>query len=217
MHAFIFSKKIQFHPAEIFTKLYGMARTKKRNFQIIKNTFMKQRFLLLLALALSVTITDSLYAQKFSGLDKSPMDMASFPSRGSDKAIRITYSRPQLKGRTVESLAKPGNVWRTGANEAAELTLYTDMKLGDATIKAGTYSFYTIPGESEWTAIISSDLNAWGAYSYDEAKDVARLTVPAGTGRESLEAFSIAFGESDNGVDMHLGWGTTRVTVPFTK
>ena len=91
------------------------------------------------------------------------------------------------------------------------------MKLGDTTIKAGTYSFFTIPGEDEWTAIVNRDVNVWGSYSYNEANDVARLTVPTASGRESLEAFSIAFSESDNGLDMHLGWGTTRVTVPFTK
>lgn len=180
---------------------------------------MKQKLIFFFALALTVMISDSLYAQKFSDLDKSPMDVASYPSsyRVSDKAIKIAYSRPQLKGREVASLAKPGNVWRTGANEATELTLYADMKLGGTTVKAGTYSFFTIPGENEWTAIISSDVNVWGSYSYDEAKDVARITVPATTAKESLEAFSIAFSESDNGVDMHLGWGTTRVTVPFTK
>jgi len=180
---------------------------------------MKQKFLILIVLALSLTISDTLYAQKFSDLDKSPMDVTAYPSsyRVSDKLIKITYSRPQLKGREVASLAKPGNVWRTGANEATELTLYTDMKLGNTTVKAGTYTFYTIPGENEWTAIISSDLNVWGSYSYNEANDVARITVPATKAKESIEAFAIAFEESDNGVDMHLGWGTTRVKIPFTK
>jgi hypothetical protein len=180
---------------------------------------MQQKFILLIVLALSLTISDSLYAQKFSDLDKSPMDVAAYPSsyRVSDKLIKITYSRPQLKGREVASLAKPGNVWRTGANEASELTLYTDMNLGGTTVKAGTYTFYTIPGENEWTAIISSDLNVWGSYSYNEANDVARITVPATSADESIEAFAIAFEESDNGVDMHLGWGNTRVKIPFTK
>ena len=36
-------------------------------------------------------------------------------------------------------------------------------------------------------------------------------------GKEDLEAFSIAFEKSDDGVNMHLGWGTIRVAVPFTK
>ena len=167
-------------------------------------------FLMLLSISVS--------AQNFKGLDKSPMDAASFPSdyKVSDKLIKIVYSRPQLNGREVSALAKNGEVWRTGANEAAELTLYTDMKLGDTSIKAGVYTFYTIPGDQEWTVIISKDLNVWGSYFYNETNDVARLNVPVSLG-DSLEAFSIAFEEAEGGVHMHLGWGTTRIAVPFTK
>ena len=158
-------------------------------------------------------------AQEFKGLDASPMDAASFPSsyKESDKLVKITYSRPQLKGRSVGKLAPEGNVWRTGANEAAELTLYTDMMLGTTKIKAGTYTFYLIPAEEEWTAIVSTDLNVWGSYYYNEKNDVARIEVPVTKGKENLEAFSIAFEKSDDGVHMHIGWGTVRIAVPFTK
>ena len=90
------------------------------------------------------------------------------------------------------------------------------MKLGDTNVKAGIYTFYVIPGDKEWTAIISTDLNVWGSYYYNEANDVARLSVPITSG-DSLEAFSIAFEEADNGIHMHLGWGTVRVAIPFTK
>jgi len=168
--------------------------------------------------AFLILLTINVNAQNFKGLDKSPMDAASFPSdyKVSDKLIKIVYSRPQLNGRALSELAPNGKVWRTGANEAAELTLYSDMKLGDTSIKAGTYTFYVIPGDQEWTVIISKDLNVWGSYFYNEANDVARLSVPVTSG-DSLEAFSIAFEEAEGGVHMHLGWGTTRIAVPFTK
>jgi len=158
-------------------------------------------------------------AQKFKDLDKSPMDAAAFPDnwRESNKLIKIVYSRPQLKGRSLEKLAPNGEVWRTGANEAAELTLYVDMKLGDQKIAAGTYSFFTIPGDNEWTAIISTDLNVWGAYTYKAENDVARINVPVTEDGKSLEAFSISFTEADGGVDMHMGWDKVRVSVPFRK
>jgi hypothetical protein len=161
----------------------------------------------------------NLHAQKFSNLDVSPMDAASFPSdyKNSNKLIKIVYSRPQLKGRSMEKLAPKGEVWRTGANEAAELTLYTNMKLGDKTIKAGTYTLATIPGEKEWTIIVNSDINTWGSYFYKEANDVARITVPVTMASDSLEAFSIAFEEAENGVTLYLGWDKVRLAVPFTK
>lgn len=169
--------------------------------------------------AFIVMACTGLNAQNFSGLDKSPMDAAAFPAsyKESNKLIKVVYSRPQLKGRTMDKLAPEGKVWRTGANEAAELTLYVDMMLGDTKVPAGTYTFYVIPGAKSWTAIISKDLNVWGSYFYKEENDVARLDVPVSSGEESLEAFSMAFDKSDKGVDLFLGWGTTRVKVPFTK
>ncbi len=152
-------------------------------------------------------------AQKFRGLDKSPMDAAKYQtSRNAPILAKIIYSRPQLKGRELNSLAPNGKVWRTGANEATTLTLYKDMKIGGKSVTAGEYALFTIPGEKEWTIILNKDANVWGAYSYNEANDVIRISAPVSSG-ESLEAFSIAF-SADN---LYLGWGTTRVAVPFTE
>ncbi|MEM5565224.1 DUF2911 domain-containing protein [Psychroserpens sp. AS72] len=170
-------------------------------------------------MAFIMLISLNINAQEFAPMDKSPMDGASFPTsyKEANKLIKVIYSRPQLNGRSLEKLAPNGEVWRTGANEAAELTLYTTMALGDTKIAPGTYTFYVIPGEKEWTAIISKDLNVWGSYFYKQENDVARITVPVTEGKESLEAFSMAFTESKDGVHMHLGWDTVRVAVPFTK
>ena len=156
-------------------------------------------------------------AQKFSGLDKSPMDMTAFPSsyKVADKAVRVTYSRPQLKGRSVSELAPAGEVWRTGANEAPEITFYKDAKVGGTDVKAGTYSLFTIPGEGEWTVILNSNLNQWGAYSYDQKADVARAKATTTADSESLDAFSMAFEEVDGGANLVMGWGTLRVSLPI--
>ncbi|MBQ0736082.1 DUF2911 domain-containing protein [Aquimarina celericrescens] len=174
-----------------------------------------KKSLLLIAFMLLGTIT-SMNAQKFAGLQKSPTDIAyAKADRNAKPAIKVVYSRPQKKGREIfGGLEKYDKVWRTGADEATEIKFFQDVKMGDKTIKAGTYSLFTIPGEKEWTIIINSDLDSWGAYSYDEAKDVARIKVPTASGEE-LEVFSIAFKKVDKGYHMVLGWDTTRVEVPF--
>ena len=170
---------------------------------------------LLFFIAMSFT-TESM-AQKFSNLDVSPMDATSYPSdyKISLKEVKVVYSRPQLKGRSLSELAPNGKVWRTGANEATEITFYKDMFLGETPIKAGTYTLFTIPGEKTWTIIINKDINVWGSYFYNEKNDVARIKVPVTVKKDSLEAFSIAFEGSKGGVDMHLGWDNVRVIVPF--
>ncbi len=171
---------------------------------------------LLLAVIMFLGTVTGIQAQKFKGLQKSPTDISyAKADRNAKPEIKVIYSRPQKKGRTMlgDKVAY-GKVWRTGADEATEIKLYQDVKMGDKAVKAGTYSLFTIPGEKEWTIILSSDLDVWGAYSYNESNDVARIKVPAATGEE-IEAFSIAFKKVDKGYHMVMGWETTRVEVPF--
>jgi len=177
---------------------------------------MKKLFTLAL-IVMAFMVAPTAIAQNFK-VDKSPMDQAAFPTsyKEANKQIRVTYSRPQLKGRDIASLAPNGKVWRLGANEAAEVTLYTTMHLGSTSVKAGTYTMYAIPGDKEWTIILSSDLNVWGSYFYNEKNDVARINVPVSSG-DSIEYFGMEFTSSDNGANLHMAWGTTRVIVPFTK
>ncbi|MEM9142247.1 MAG: DUF2911 domain-containing protein [Bacteroidota bacterium] len=177
---------------------------------------MKNVFPLILLIVL-LSLSEEARAQKFDGLDRSPMDMTAYPSshRESDKAIRIIYSRPQLKGRSLAELAPLGQVWRTGANEAPEITFYKDITFGGQEVAAGTYSLFTIPGENTWTVILNKNLNQWGAYSYDEAQDVTRITVPSSSNSKSLEPFSIAFKKVEDDVHMVMGWDKTRVAVPI--
>ena len=175
----------------------------------------KSNFITSIACIFIMLISINMEAQKFSSLDKSPLDVTFYPTsnKEANKLVKVVYSRPQLKERDLNILAPLGKVWRTGANEAANITLYKDMEVGGKAVKAGEYSLFTIPGEKEWTIILNTDINVWGAYSYKEANDVIRISAPVSSG-ESLEAFSIAF--SNDGT-MHLGWGTVRVAVPFTK
>ena len=171
-----------------------------------------------LVFTFTLILSYSANAQKFPDLDKSPMDAATFPSsyKIADKAIKIIYSRPQLKGRDLAKLTPNDEVWRTGANEATEITFYKPVTFGKTKIKAGTYTLFTIPGEKEWTVILSSDSNVWGAYTYKQENDVARTKVPVTQSKDILEAFSIVFDESKTGADMYMGWGTMRIKVPFT-
>lgn len=167
--------------------------------------------------AMTLIFSIDVEAQKFGGLDKSPADIASFPTsyKVADKAVKITYGRPQLKGRNLSNLAPAGKVWRTGANEAPEITFYKDVTFGGKSVKAGTYALFTIPGVEEWKVILNSNLNQWGAYSYDNAADIVRVDAKVSSDSESLEVFSIAFKEVEGGAHMVMGWGTTRIATPI--
>jgi|TARA_B110000503_G_scaffold53054_1_gene85225 hypothetical protein len=154
-----------------------------------------------------------LTAQEFKSLDKSPMDVATFPSsyKISDKIVKVIYSRPQLKGRGLVKLAPPEKIWRTGANEAAEITFYKDVIFGGEALKAGTYSLFTIPSvDGDWTVIINRARNVWGSYYYKQDQDVVRVSGKTTKIEESLEAFSMMF---DKDMTLKIGWGKTVVSV----
>lgn len=177
---------------------------------------MKIKMIAVLVLGIVFNLSD-LQAQ-FAPIQKSPTDIAYAKSdRRAAPTIKVIYSRPMKKGRDIfGSLVPFDKVWRTGADEATEVKLFQDYKVGDKLVKAGTYSLFTIPGEKEWTIILNSALDEWGHYSYDESKDVARIKVPvASTSNKEVEAFGIGFKAVDKGYHMLLGWDTTLVEVPF--
>ena len=174
---------------------------------------MKNSILSIAVFVITLISSLQLTAQEFKSLDKSPMDMAAFPSsyRISDKIVKVIYSRPQLKGRDLVKLAPPEKVWRTGANEAVEITFYKDVIFGGKALKAGTYSLFTIPSlEGDWTVIINRARNVWGSYYYKQDQDVVRVSGKYTKTEENIEALSMMF---DKDMTLKMGWGNTIISV----
>ena len=174
---------------------------------------MKNSILSIAILIITLISSTELTAQKFKSLDKSPMDATAFPNsyKISDKIVKVIYSRPQLNGRDLVKLAPPEKVWRTGANEAAEITFYKDVIFGGKALNAGTYSLFTIPSlEGDWTVIINRARNIWGSYYYKQDQDVIRVSGKTSKVEENIEAFSMMF-EKD--MTLKMGWGNTVISV----
>jgi hypothetical protein len=180
---------------------------------------------LILFLLISCSFSTLSIGQTFQSLDKSPLDVAYLPDNfahdrvDGDKVIaKVVYSRPAKNGREVFGKMAPyDKLWRLGANEATELKTFQDITLGGQTIKAGTYTIFAIPGETEWTVIVNSDLDFWGTHAYKMASDVARFTVPTKSLSEVVENFSIRFEDLKNGAAvMRIAWDQTMVEVPIT-
>ena len=127
----------------------------------------KQYHKKLITLPLVLLFGGMLQAQSFKGLDKSPLDMIEYPAsnKETNKLARVLYSRPQLKGRDITTLVPEVKIWRMGANESTELTLYTPMKVGSTKLAAGSYTLYAIPNGEQMTIIINKATHVWGAYS----------------------------------------------------
>lgn len=157
-------------------------------------------------------------AINFAKVDASPMDLVVYKNQEEEVVARVIYSRPLKRDREIFGKLVPYNeVWRTGANEATELTLYEDMRVADAVIEAGTYTLYSIPGEKEWTVILNNRINTWGAYEYTDQEDKVRIKVPVRNAPATIESFSMAFVSKPDGADLLIGWDDKYVEVPFKE
>ena len=170
----------------------------------------------------------SLNAQsKFPPVDKSPLDFSYYPAnfpilRIQEKAneplmARVTYSRPQKNGRKVfGELVEYGSIWRLGANEATEIELYRDAKIGSTRVKKGRYTMYAIPTTDKWTIILNKENDVWGAFLYDPKKDVVRTDVPVQHNTDALESFCMYFEKTSGGVSLFIGCDTEMVRLPIS-
>jgi len=160
-------------------------------------------------------------------VDKSPMDMCYYPNnypvlKIQDKVTqpavaRVIYSRPQKNGRLIfGELVEYGKVWRLGANEATEIEFFRSVKIGDKKVEKGRYTLYAIPTEDNWTVILNKDNDTWGAFKYDEQKDVLRTVVPVQKLNEGVEAMAMTFEKSDSGCNLIIAWDNIKASLPIS-
>src|SRR5215213_3105506 len=154
------------------------------------NSFhMKKLFLLFTGFIFCSAGFAQTIVSKLPALDKSPMDMAYYPinypvlkiqDKVSEPLIaRVIYSRPQKNNRAVfGELVEYNTVWRMGANEATEIEFYRDVKIGGKKILKGKYTLYALVNPGDWAIILNKETDTWGAFKYDQKKDVLRFTVP---------------------------------------
>ena len=137
---------------------------------------------------------------------------------GSGKSVTIDYSSPRAKGRKIYGGLVPfDQVWRTGANEATTLTTAADLNIGGATVPAGTYTIFTIPGKDKWMLIINKKTGEWGTAYPGQADDLARVDMKVSALPSPVENFTIAFEKSGGAAALHIDWESTRASVAVSK
>jgi hypothetical protein len=132
------------------------------------------------------------------------------------KTVSIQYSAPSMRGRKIfGGLVPYDHWWRTGANSATTLKTEANLKIGSATVPAGTYTLYTLPSAGTWKLIINKQTGQWGT-KYDQSQDLARVDMKKETLSSPQEVMSITI-EPFQGKQssLHVRWETTDVSVPI--
>lgn len=162
-----------------------------------------------------------------------PSPMALARTTIDDAYISITYSRPYKRGRDNifgseedGALVPYGELWRTGANAATQITVTADVLLGDQKLPAGTYSVFSTPGADTWLIHFNSRLGLSGTFArnpetgefedaYSSDEDVLVVTATPTTLEEEVDQFTISFETEDGDTAMVWQWITTEIRLPI--
>jgi hypothetical protein len=143
----------------------------------------------------------------------SPSGTADVTLKG--QTISIQYSRPSMRGRKIMGGLVPyGEVWRTGANEATQISTPLNLTIGGANVPSGLYTLYSLVGEHNWKLIINKQTGQSGT-EYHANQDLVRVDMQMGKTSAPVEQFTISWKKTgDAAADLVFEWETTRLTVP---
>ena len=161
-----------------------------------------------IALAATTASAQKVVSTKMGG-GGSPHETVEWTVQGAK--ITISYGRPYLKARPVESLTPAGKIWRTGADEATTLTTDHGLMFGSLMIPAGTYTLYTVPGPTSWKLVVSKQTGQWGT-EYREGQDLGRTPMAASTLAAPSEQLTVAV----VGSNLEIHWGTMKQSVAIS-
>ena len=97
--------------------------------------------------------------------------------------ITVVYHSPKVNGRKIFGGIVPYDfvvdgkeyAWRAGSNNRTTIEFTHDVTIEGQLLKAGSYGLVILVSEKEWTWVFSSN-KTWGAFQYDKANDVLRVT-----------------------------------------
>ena len=167
------------------------------------------------AAALATTVSAQKVTELGTGKGGSPHVRVESTVDGAN--IAIEYGRPALKGRTPGKDIDPyeGKEWRTGADEQTTLITDKPLKFGTLSLPAGRYGLHTIPVKGTWQLIVSKREKGWGI-PYPAGEDLGRVPMTMGKPPKADERLTISVEDNAKGGMLHIDWGTTRASIPFT-
>lgn len=151
--------------------------------------------------------------------------------------IDVRYGRPILRGRNGifgegeeygRRIYAGAPVWRVGADQTTTFTTEADLLIGGQRLNAGEYTLFAdLSDPAAWTLIFTTwgvkqdfredDPNAlWGAYGYDDSKDVMRATAAVETVDWSMDQLQVGFVDvTREGGALYVQWDDQLATVPI--
>ena len=130
----------------------------------------------------------------------------------------IEYGRPALKGRTPGKDVDPyeGKEWRTGADEQTTLITDKPLKFGTLSLPRGALRPPHDSRQGHVAADCQQAREGLGHSISCRSGDLGRAPMTMGKVPKPDEHLTISIEDTPTGGMLHIDWGTTRASIPFT-
>ncbi len=181
-----------------------------------------KKILLIISVVIILALGYGAYFFLYATRQHSPLDNVTYSQNG--LVMSVDYSRPYKKGRILfgsdeEALQPNDEYWRLGANAATKFTTNRQLSIEGNKLEPGSYTIYTIPGETAWKIGFNTDWDRWGLPPPDYEDDLFRIESTPLTTAELMEQFTVTFENSSEGTTIYLiaSWGNTQIRIPMEE
>jgi len=126
--------------------------------------------------------------------------------------VSIEYGRPTLKGRDVNKLIEPGQMWRIGADVPTVIESDADLDFGGTRVSKGKHVLLArLIAPGQWSLVVSSQsINRYepSAKLAEEPMEVQQLNAP-------VEELTIDLSNQGGQGVLAISWGTQKLVATF--
>lgn len=131
------------------------------------------------------------------------------------QTIRIDYGRPNLYGRDVLSMAREGQIWRLGADQATEIESTATLVVAGTELKAGRYSLWARKtGDDQWVLAFHPATGVWGDPPLTDGF-VAETPLSTRTADDAADQLTIDIEADGQDVLIEIHWGNALLSGIF--
>jgi hypothetical protein len=131
--------------------------------------------------------------------------------------LTVDYGRPLARGRVLLGNIMPfDELWRTGANQATQLTTSAPVTIAGMRVPAGTYTLWTVPRkDGHADLIVNKQSGQWGT-DYDESRNLGKEALTVDSSPSPVEKFTISIETvgAKKGT-LVLAWDSFRWSAPI--
>ena len=126
--------------------------------------------------------------------------------------VSIEYARPTLKGRDINKMIEPGQMWRLGADVPTVITSDADLDFGGTVVPKGTHVLLArLIAPGQWSLVVSSQ----PIYSYEPSAKLAEVPLKAEQLKDPVDALAIQLSNQSGQGVIEISWGTQKLTGSF--